>query len=114
MTVTTPIVTPFKWETTAAEVVAGFDLSGNRVIVTGGASGIGVETARTLAAAGAEVTLAVRNADAGQRVALEIVATTGTRHVLVAPLDPADRASVASFVAAWDGSLSSVGTGAHR
>jgi NAD(P)-dependent dehydrogenase (short-subunit alcohol dehydrogenase family) len=103
--VTTPIVTPFKWETTAAEVVAGLDLSGNRVIVTGGASGIGLETARALAATGADVTLGVRNADAGQRVAAEIVATTGNTHVLVAHLDLADRASVASFVAAWDGPL---------
>ncbi|HVQ50772.1 MAG TPA: SDR family NAD(P)-dependent oxidoreductase, partial [Mycobacterium sp.] len=74
---TTPITTPFKWETTAAEVVAGSDLSGNRVIVTGGASGIGLETARALAAAGADVTLAVRNVDAGQRVASEIAATNG-------------------------------------
>jgi hypothetical protein len=39
-----------------AEVVARIDLSGSRVIVSGGASGIGVETARALAAAGAEVT----------------------------------------------------------
>ena len=114
MTVTKPITTPFQWETTAAEVAAGIDLAGSRVIVTGGASGIGRETARALAAAGADVTLAVRNADAGQRVALEIVASTGNAHVFVAPLDLADPASVASFVAAWDGSLSSVGTGAHR
>jgi short chain dehydrogenase len=102
MTVNTPIITPFKWETTAAEVVAGVDLGGNRVIVTGGASGIGLETARALAAAGAEVTLAVRNADAGKRVASEIEATTGNTHIRVAPVDLADPASVASFVAAWD------------
>jgi NAD(P)-dependent dehydrogenase (short-subunit alcohol dehydrogenase family) len=102
---TTPITTPFKWETTAAEVVAGSDLSGNRVIVTGGASGIGLETARALAAAGAHVTLAVRDAEAGQRVAAEIVASTGNTHVFVAPVDLADPASVASFVAAWDGPL---------
>ena len=102
---TTPITTPFKWETTAAEVVAGSDLSGNRVMVTGGASGIGLETARALAAAGAHVTLAVRNAEAGQRVAAEIVASTGNTHVFVAPVDLADPASVASFVAAWDGPL---------
>ena len=105
MTMTTPITTPFKWETTAAEVVAGSDLSGNRVILTGGASGIGLETARALGAAGADVTLAVRNAEAGQRVAAEIVASTGNTHVFVAPVDLADPASVASFVAAWDGPL---------
>ena len=105
MAVTTPITTPFNAQTTAAEVVAGIDLGGRRIIVTGGASGIGVETARVLAAAGAEVTLAVRNPDAGKRVAAEIVATTGNTRVLVAPVDLADPASVASFVAAWDGPL---------
>ena len=105
MTVTTPITTPFKWETTAAEVVAGIDLAGCRVIVTGGASGIGLETARALATTNAEVTLAVRDADAGKRVASEIEATTGNTHILVAPVDLADPASVASFVAAWDGPL---------
>jgi hypothetical protein len=43
------ITTPFNAESTAAEVVAGIDLSGRRAIVTGGASGIGIETARALA-----------------------------------------------------------------
>jgi NAD(P)-dependent dehydrogenase (short-subunit alcohol dehydrogenase family) len=105
MTATTPITTPFTAESTAAEVVAGVDLTGRRVIVTGGASGIGVETARALAGVGAEVTLAVRNAEAGQRTAEDIIATTGNKQVLVAPLDLADQASVASFVAAWDGPL---------
>jgi NAD(P)-dependent dehydrogenase (short-subunit alcohol dehydrogenase family) len=105
MTATTRIRTPFTAESTADQVVEGIDLTGRRVIVTGGASGIGVETARALAGAGAEVTLAVRNVEAGQRTADDIIATTGNKHVLVAPLDLADRASVASFVAAWDGPL---------
>ena len=99
------ITTPFGFESTAAEVTEGIDLTGKRAIVTGGASGIGVETARALAAAGAEVTLAVRNIDAGERIAADITAATGNADVLVAPLDLADRASVAAFVAAWDGPL---------
>ena len=99
------IVTPFGAGSTAAEVVAGIDLTGRRAIVTGGASGIGVETARALAGAGAEVTLAVRNIEAGDRTAEDIIATTGNKQVLVAPLDLADRASVAGFVAGWDGPL---------
>lgn len=41
--------------------MAGVDLTGKRAVVTGGASGIGVETARALA--GADVTIAVRNLD---------------------------------------------------
>jgi NAD(P)-dependent dehydrogenase (short-subunit alcohol dehydrogenase family) len=73
--------------------------------VTGGASGIGIETARALAGAGAEVTLAVRDLDAGRRTADDIIATTGNKQVLVASLDLADQASVASFTAAWDGPL---------
>ena len=46
-----------------------FELNGYAAIVTGGASGIGQETARALAAAGAAVTLAVRDEEAGQRAA---------------------------------------------
>jgi NAD(P)-dependent dehydrogenase (short-subunit alcohol dehydrogenase family) len=99
------ITTPFGAQSTATEVIAGIDLGGRCVIVTGGASGIGVETARALAAANAEVTLAVRNLAAGEHIAEEITATTGNKLVLVAPLDLADQASVAAFVANWDGPL---------
>jgi NAD(P)-dependent dehydrogenase (short-subunit alcohol dehydrogenase family) len=74
-------------------------------MVTGGASGIGVETARALAAANAEVTLAVRNLEAGDRVAGEIAASTGNSQVLVAPLDLADPASIGALVAHWSGPL---------
>ncbi len=99
MTDSTP-AWPYGAQTTAAEVVAGIDLTGRRAVVTGGASGIGVETARALALAGADVTIAVRNLEAGAKTAAEI-----GRNVEVAPLDLADRASVAAFVAAWDGPL---------
>jgi NADP-dependent 3-hydroxy acid dehydrogenase YdfG len=43
--------------TTAAEIVANVHLHGQRAVVTGASSGIGVETARALASTGAEVTL---------------------------------------------------------
>ncbi len=99
------ITTPFDHDSTAAQVIAGVDLSGRRAVVTGGASGIGVETARALASAGAEVTLAVRNTAAGERTAAEIIETTGNNHVFVAPLELADRASVRAFAANWDGPL---------
>ncbi|GAA1502567.1 SDR family NAD(P)-dependent oxidoreductase [Sphaerisporangium rubeum] len=99
------IITPFTAESTAAQVVDGIDLTGRRAIVTGGASGIGVETARALAGAGAEVTLAVRDLQAGERTAEDIIAATGNKQVLVAPLDLADQASVAAFAAAFDGPL---------
>jgi NAD(P)-dependent dehydrogenase (short-subunit alcohol dehydrogenase family) len=99
------ITTPFSRESTAAEVIDGIDLSGKRAIVTGGASGIGVETARALASAGAEVVLAVRNLEAGARTAAEIVDSTGNSQIRVSPLDLADQKSVAAFVADWDGPL---------
>jgi NAD(P)-dependent dehydrogenase (short-subunit alcohol dehydrogenase family) len=101
----TRITTQFGFKTTAAEVVGGIDLSGKRIIVTGAASGIGIETARALAQTGADITLAVRNTKAGAKVAADIEATTGNQNIHVAKLDLADQASVAAFVAAWRGPL---------
>jgi 3-oxoacyl-ACP reductase-like protein len=49
------ITTPFDASSTAAQVADGLDLHGKRAVVTGSSSGIGVETARALAAQGAEV-----------------------------------------------------------
>jgi NAD(P)-dependent dehydrogenase (short-subunit alcohol dehydrogenase family) len=97
--------TPFGYDSTAAEVIAGTDLTGRRAIVTGGASGIGVETVRALAGAGAEVTLAARDKVVGERVAAGIIDSTGNSKVYVAPLELADRASVRAFAANWDGPL---------
>lgn len=99
------ITTPFTRETTAAQVLAGVDLTGRRAVVTGGASGIGVETARVLAAAGAEVTLAVRNVEAGRRTAAEITSSTGNQGVLVEPIELADQESVRAFAGRWQGPL---------
>ena len=97
--------TPFGAQSTAADVIAGVDLSGQRAIVTGGASGIGVETARALAGAGAEVTLAVRNVEAGEKVARELTESTGNPAIKVGELDLTDQKSVAAFAAAWEGPL---------
>jgi NAD(P)-dependent dehydrogenase (short-subunit alcohol dehydrogenase family) len=99
------ITTPFGFTSTAAEVIAGVDLSGKRAIVTGASSGIGVETARALADAGAAVTLAVRNTESGERVAAEIREGTGNGAVTVGALDLSDLPSVGAFVAAWTGPL---------
>ena len=90
------ITTRFDALSTADDVVEGIDLSGRRAVVTGAASGIGVETARSLARAGAQVTLAVRDTTAGDRTAADITASTGNADVRVAQLDLLDRASVAA------------------
>ena len=50
----------FGAETTTDEVLAGVDLSGKRILVTGVSAGLGVETARALVAHGAHVTGAAR------------------------------------------------------
>ena len=99
--------TTFGPTTTAAEIVANVDLHGRRAVVTGGSSGIGVETARALASTGAEVTLAVRNVEAGRKVAHGIAQKlpAGAAPVQVGQLDLADPASVAGFVRAWSGPL---------
>jgi NAD(P)-dependent dehydrogenase (short-subunit alcohol dehydrogenase family) len=91
------ITTPFDATSTAREVLTGVDLSGRTAVVTGGASGIGLETARALAGAGAHVTLAVRDLEAGRRAAYDISTTTGNADVVVAGLDLADLGTVAAF-----------------
>ncbi|GAB2572606.1 SDR family NAD(P)-dependent oxidoreductase [Kribbella endophytica] len=97
---------PFGPTSTAAEVLEGVDLTGRRAVVTGGSSGLGRETARALASAGAEVTVAVRNTKAGEEAAAAITeelsaAGAAAGAVLVAPLDLASQQSVRAFVAAW-------------
>ena len=96
---------PLSTSSTADEVVQGVDLTGIRAIVTGASSGIGIETARALTAAGAQVTLAVRNTAAGDAVAGSIESSTGAVRPRVVHLDLADRATVTSFAAAWSGPL---------
>jgi NAD(P)-dependent dehydrogenase (short-subunit alcohol dehydrogenase family) len=97
----------FGAQTSATEVIDGVDLHGRRAVVTGASSGIGVETARALAAAGAEVTLAVRDTDAGTRVAAGLAAElpSGAGALAVTRLDLADRSTVAAFTAGWSGPL---------
>jgi NAD(P)-dependent dehydrogenase (short-subunit alcohol dehydrogenase family) len=101
----TLIKTKFGFQSTADEVVSGIDLTGKRAIVTGGASGIGIETVKTLAKAGAEVTIAARNVDVGKKVADEIIATTGNSKIFVAQLDLENLNSINNFVANWKGAL---------
>ncbi|MFJ8725845.1 SDR family NAD(P)-dependent oxidoreductase [Streptomyces sp. NPDC003328] len=91
--------TTFGKRATAAEVLDGVDLSGRRMIVTGGSSGLGVETVRALAGAGAQVTIATRNPASAEALVKEF---PGTR---VVALDLADLASVRAFCDAWDGPL---------
>ena len=65
---------------------------GRTIVVTGATSGIGLQTARILAAFGAHVVLAVRNPDKGEAVARELTGSTEVRR-----LDVSDLASVRRF-----------------
>ncbi|MFK0001433.1 SDR family NAD(P)-dependent oxidoreductase [Paenarthrobacter sp. NPDC090522] len=78
---------------TAAEVISGIDLSGKSAIVTGGYSGLGLETVRALVSAGAQVTVPARRVEHARSV----LAEAGLDGVSVAPLDLADQESVKAF-----------------
>jgi NAD(P)-dependent dehydrogenase (short-subunit alcohol dehydrogenase family) len=87
----------FGKESTAAEVIEGHDLGGQDVIVTGGANGLGLETARALAGAGARVVIAGRNPQQGESVVTGFRADTGNA-VEFGLLDLASLDSVSAFV----------------
>ncbi|WP_242129489.1 SDR family NAD(P)-dependent oxidoreductase [Sphingobium sp. Sx8-8] len=89
---------PFDRHSTALEVARAHDLSGRLTIVTGAGSGLGIETARALADAGAQLILGVRNAEAGRGVADAIAGETG-QPVETLELNLADPRSVRTFAA---------------
>src|SRR5271169_2647155 len=57
---------------TADEVLSGVDLQGKRILVTGVSAGIGVETARALAAHGAQVVGAARDLSKAEAATAEV------------------------------------------
>ncbi len=88
------------FETTTEEVIQGIDLTGRAALVTGASGGLGEETARTLASAGAAVTLAARDIPKAEKVAKEIQASTGASvDVGELSLDRPD--SVRAFAKQW-------------
>ena len=95
-----PLQSGFHAKSTAAEVLEGLDLSGKVAIVTGGYSGIGLETVRALAGNGASVIVPVRS----EAKAKESLAGL-TGDIKTAPLDLSDLASVKSFTASMQDTL---------
>lgn len=63
---------PFGAQSTTDEVLAGIDLHGKRILVTGVSAGLGVETARALVARGAHVIGAVRDPGKAERATAEV------------------------------------------
>ncbi|MFD7293028.1 SDR family NAD(P)-dependent oxidoreductase [Streptomyces sp. NPDC059897] len=95
-----PLGSPFSTSTTAEAVMAGLDLSGTTAVVTGGYSGLGLETTRALTDGGARVIVPARRPDVA-RAALE-----GVENCEVVPMDLADitgvRAASAQISARFD------------
>ena len=95
------ITSAFGARSSALDVVQNVSLAGKTALVTGGASGLGFETSRALASAGAAVTLAVRNLDQGQAAVQHITTEFAQARVAVAKLDLADLATVRQCAADW-------------
>ena len=91
----------FGHDTTTDQVLEGIDLTEARALVTGGTAGLGVETARTLAAHGAAVTLTARNMVRGEEVAADIRESTGNQAVDVMELELGSLASIRAFTDAY-------------
>ncbi len=85
----------------AREVAAGHDLTGWTAVITGAATGIGIETARALAERGCEIVIAVRKPDLGAAAAEEISRTATGPRPRVEALDLASLASVRAFAERW-------------
>lgn len=83
--------TGFSAKSTAAEVIAGIDLTGKIAIVTGGNTGIGLETAKALAGAGATVVLPARDVEKAKKN------LQGISNIELAAMDLIDPKSVDAF-----------------
>ncbi len=91
-----PVDSPFGRHSEPHEVLAGIDLKGRVVIVTGGYSGIGLETVRALAAAGASVTVPARDTEKANAA---LAGMPGD--IRIAPMDLSDIASVRRFASGF-------------
>jgi NAD(P)-dependent dehydrogenase (short-subunit alcohol dehydrogenase family) len=96
------IHTPFTAKSTAFDVLHGVDLTARRYVVTGGGSGIGLETVRALAGAGADVIVGARDV-ARAESALAGLGDGG--RVEARYLDLGNLAAVRSFADQWEGPI---------
>lgn len=103
MTVQALLGSGFSAKTSAEEVMRDVSLAGKTAIVTGGYSGIGIDTVAALARAGARVVVPARNKD---KAAAALKSVPGK--IEIGDTDLADLASVGRFVAAMRAALTSV------
>lgn len=100
----TPTDDGIKWPNrsgTAEEVIGDIDLSQRYIIVTGANTGIGLETARVLAARGAQVVMACRNLEKAEAAKASILHAHPQAKLEVLRLDLADMRSVEEFAEAY-------------
>ncbi|MFF8381594.1 oxidoreductase [Streptomyces sp. NPDC015661] len=97
-----PLGSPFSATSTTQDVIAGLDLSGMSAVVTGGYSGLGLETTRALTAAGAHVVVPARRPDVAR------IALADVEGCEVIPMDLADVQSVRAAVVRIRASLTRI------
>ncbi|KAH7285122.1 hypothetical protein KP509_33G014300 [Ceratopteris richardii] len=98
-----PSSAKFGYFSTAEKVTEGIDASHMTAVVTGATSGVGRETARVLALRGAQVVVAARNVDSGERLKQAILQDVGNNaRVHVIQLDLGSMQSVREFVASFE------------
>lgn len=86
-----PVQSGFNAESTAQEIIREIDLTGKTVIITGGYAGIGLETTKVLASAGAKVIIPARDIEkAGKNLA-------GIENIELEKMDLMDPASIDNF-----------------
>lgn len=95
MTTQAAIDSGFNRDSSASEVIAGIDLTGKLAVVTGGYSGLGLETTRALAAAGASVLVPARRPDHARSELAALADLPGSTEV--DELDLGDLPSVKAF-----------------
>lgn len=89
-------MTGFGADTTTDDVLAGIDLNGKTILITGGSSGLGKESARALASHGAKVIITARNLKKAASVVDQIQQETGAT-VDIEELELSDFASIRAF-----------------
>jgi NAD(P)-dependent dehydrogenase (short-subunit alcohol dehydrogenase family) len=94
---------PLDETTTSGEIMAGVDLSGRTAIVTGASTGLGLETAANLAAAGARVVAGVRNAEKGEATLSTLTDRVDGAAVEFGVIDLTSFASIRAFAEAFMG-----------
>ncbi|MDT0484090.1 MULTISPECIES: SDR family NAD(P)-dependent oxidoreductase [Streptomyces] len=94
-----PLGSPYSAASTAEDVMTGLDLSGATAVVTGGYSGLGLETTRSLATAGAHVIVPARRPDIARSALADVEGCE------VIPMDLADPGSVHAAAARINDSI---------